>query len=325
MMFGRRSAAVSLQAFFVASLICAHPAAGEEPDGESVLFVRGASLMRIALSGKGAPTEVAQLPAGDPAITKMQVSGNGSVLLVESENGSYWVALRADAAPAASATSCPSGAELSPNGRCLVCPASPKTARVVRLASGKSADYQIPSNSIQFLGPAGYSLVAVGDHGIWSFPLRRSKNPERLAPHRPLRAFLPAPNGKRAVGVYPFEDTRTLETFRLDGKAARRTLMRDAEALAWSANSEWLLVEQKNQACIVRAVGGEYKCWRGFTAAAISPDGNFAILAKPTDPPTSKTYDLYRAELAGAHKTRPKLLTERATAPTAAILPAPQN
>lgn len=312
-------------AFGVASLLCAHTAAGEEPASEGVLFVRGASLMRVALSGKGEPTEVAKLPAEGFAITDMQASRDGHVLLLSSGDGSRWIELGAGATPTAKPASCPSEAKLSPNGRCLVCPASPGSARVIRLASGKGTNYQIPSSSVQFLGPAGYSLVAVGDANIWAFPLRRSKKPKKLAPHRPLRAFLPAPNGKRAVGVYPFEDTRTLETFRLDGKAARRTLMRDAEAVAWSANSEWLLVEQKNQACIVRAVGGEYKCWRGFTGAAISPEGNFAVLAKPTDPSTPQTYDLYRAELAGAHKTRPKLLTEKATAPTALILPPPSN
>src|SRR5258706_10370279 len=44
----------------------------------------------------------------------------------------------------------------------------------------------------------------------------------------------------------------------------------------------------------MRATGGEYKCWRGYTAASVSPDGKFALVlgnrdgSKKQTPPTKK-------------------------------------
>ena len=31
-------------------------------------------------------------------------------------------------------------------------------------------------------------------------------------------------------------------------------------------------------ACDVHTYGGEYKCWRGYTAASVSPDGRWALV-----------------------------------------------
>src|SRR5689334_12761975 len=46
-------------------------------------------------------------------------------------------------------------------------------------------------------------------------------------------------------------------------------------------------------ACIVRATGGQYKCWRGFTGSSIAPDGKYALMLfardkKPPPPPPRK-------------------------------------
>jgi hypothetical protein len=39
-----------------------------------------------------------------------------------------------------------------------------------------------------------------------------------------------------------------------------------------------VLLQDRASACIMLVAGGQYKCWRGYTAASISPDGRYALL-----------------------------------------------
>jgi hypothetical protein len=92
----------------------------------------------------------------------------------------------------------------------------------------------------------------------------------------------------------------------------------------------------------MRAVGGEYRCWKGYTAVSIAPDGAHALLlgarrdasadevrdaAKPSGaaaegeaggedghdheaavPLPTGPLSLYQADFAGAHTKRPTLI-----------------
>src|SRR5690606_20530032 len=91
--------------------------------------------------------------------------------------------------------------------------------------------------------------------------------------------------------------------FVLDGNGTRRKLVADATAVRWSRDSRWVLAVGPRQTCVARARGGQYRCWRGFTAADLSPDASEALLLKGTT--------LYRASLAGARSARPKPLVQR--------------
>ena len=102
----------------------------------------------------------------------------------------------------------------------------------------------------------------------------------------PLRSFLPSPDGARAAGVYAdqvFVDlhhkrsAEVLMTLQLDGQGARRKAIRDGVPVEWSHDAEWLLVQDGASTCIMRISGGQYKCWRGLTAASLSPDGRWAL------------------------------------------------
>ena len=84
-----------------------------------------------------------------------------------------------------------------------------------------------------------------------------------------------------------------LETIALDGSGARRKSIKSGTPLEWSHDSQWVLMQDGSGACIVRATGGQYKCWRGFTAVSIAPDGSYALLlgnrdAKPEKKATKK-------------------------------------
>jgi len=115
--------------------------------------------------------------------------------------------------------------------------------------------------------------------------------------------------------------------------------------LDWSFDNEYALVQEGSGACLMRFGGGQNKCWRGFTAVGVAPDGSYALLlgnrdgskqkkpakpkpapkapakgkpiedddsAAPTDdvavPPPTGPLALYRAKLDGPYDTPPILV-----------------
>ena len=123
--------------------------------------------------------------------------------------------------------------------------------------------------------------------GVWTAPAFDPQRKTRVAPDAPLRGFLPSPDGDRALGVYAdqvFSDvhhTRPAEvlmTVQLDGQGARRKAIRDGVAVEWSHDAQWILIQDGASACIMRASGGQYKCWKGYTAASISSDGHYGLV-----------------------------------------------
>jgi hypothetical protein len=76
--------------------------------------------------------------------------------------------------------------------------------------------------------------------------------------------------------------------FALDGQGARRKSIRDSVPVEWSHDGQWVLVQDGSKACIVSATGGQYKCWRGYTAASIAPDGSYALLLGNRDKSADK-------------------------------------
>ncbi len=130
------------------------------------------------------------------------------------------------------------------------------------------------------------------------------------------------------VGIYPglrSQDTQGLYVFRLNDKAIRRRLMNDAEPRRWSRDGRWLAVQSRREgACMVRARGGQYKCWRRFEALAPSPTGDLLLLAKPVGESADKArFDLYLGRRDGVKPERPKRLTGGVGA--AAIWATPQQ
>jgi len=77
--------------------------------------------------------------------------------------------------------------------------------------------------------------------------------------------------------------------FGLDGQGARRKTVRASVPVEWSFDNQWVLVQDGSSACITRATGGEYKCWRGYTAVSLAPDGSYALLLGNRDQPPEPT------------------------------------
>jgi hypothetical protein len=77
--------------------------------------------------------------------------------------------------------------------------------------------------------------------------------------------------------VRHIKPAEVLMTLQLDSLGARRKAIRDGVALEWSHDAHWVLVQDGASACIMRANGGQYKCWKGYTATSISSDGRWGL------------------------------------------------
>lgn len=293
----------------------AAPAHANPPAG-SLLFVRDGGIRRIDPAAKTDSVEVVALAEGQAdSITAIQSSAAGDLVLVRLDQRWHWTELPAagdgDAEPARlKPIDCYRDAELSADGNWVLCAGADDVAVVYRLRPGlRKIARLLPPRELHFHGPEGTGIVAYQGAGIWSIPVRGREGPQLLSPHQPTRHLLPAPSGRRAVGAYddtPDDDSTetVLYTFRLNGRSIKRRLI-PGTPLVWSADSRWLLVQSDHRACIVRGVGGEFKCWDRYTAVALSPDGQHALLSRTGDDGTT---NLYRAELAGARPERPALL-----------------
>ena len=74
----------------------------------------------------------------------------------------------------------------------------------------------------------------------------------------------------------------------MNDEAIRSLARRAGIAVDWTHDAQWVLVQDGVQGCEVRATGGEYKCFRGFTVESAAPDGRWMVLlaapkvARPT-------------------------------------------
>lgn len=288
---------IARAAAVVVALVAAAPAAragGKDPDGR-VVFARGDALWLTDGKGKAAPVEVAKLPGAAKDVALIRTDAAGTTLLVQLA-GAWWSAPMPAAGATATLTRLPCAAgpaRLSRGGDCVVCASAAGKALLVRLADGKAFTRDVPGATAGLIEhDGGRELVWADGGAIKAAPVTRHKQVRVIAPEAPLRGLVVAPDGKRAVGVYlapPVGQPKVeapreqLFGFPLDGSTARRRLIRDGVVIDWSWDAAWLLVQDGGKACIARAVGGEYKCWKGFTAVSISDDGQWGLVLGPRD------------------------------------------
>jgi hypothetical protein len=326
----------------VAGSAIAQKAAGAGPTAvtEEILFARGGSIWRAPRADPKAAVEAISLGSTAGAPLRIDVSDNGAIALIHLRDGAdgqraVWADLRA-APTAARPLDCAGPAVLDPAGRCVICANGTGGIALYRLGKAtRRFNRDIAPTHLSFLRSAPRELVVSDANGLWAVPLARPAARRQLAPHRPDEELLIAPGGERAVGVYA-ETNRAgravtaTYVFRLDGEGVRRRLIQDATPVAWSADGVWILIQEGNRACLTRAIGGQYKCWRRFEAVAIAPDGREVILRKhPDDNKPSAPYNLYIGQRDGVRPAPPKLLVSgvdgaaawRAVAPHAAAAP----
>jgi len=267
-----------------------------------VLFARGGRLMSIGANGRGSRL-VARL-RHRRRIVAISASANGIVLVRDNTGAWHWVDSKARRSRLVR-LACAGVAHLAANGSRIVCTGDPKASQVYELPSGGVHSIPLSLHQVAFKSRHGLELIAARHGKLWAFPLANYKAQRLLAPHAPATGLRVSPDGRRAVGRYRDGKDQRIFTFRLDGEAKRRRLLRNGTPVAWSADSVWLLAQARSMACIVRGVGGEFKCLRNYQALAIAPDGSFAILGH-RDKRHHRT-DLYKASLDGARTKKPTL------------------
>jgi hypothetical protein len=266
-------------------------AAADDFAGGTVIFARGSSLYRVDAGGRG-ETEIAQLGT-KLSPRALRTDAEGSVLLADLAGTWAWMPLDGSTKLL---TNLPCGdgpAQLADDGSSVVCrsPTAANQSIVVELTAGaprKPVALDVPPASARVVGSgAERALVWSDATGVWTAPVSDPRRKTRAAADVPLRGFLPSPDGDRAIGVYAdqiYSDVRhtkpaeLLMTLQLDGQGARRKAIRDGVAVEWSHDSQWVLVQDGASACIMRASGGQYKCWKGYTAASLSSDGRWGLV-----------------------------------------------
>jgi len=270
----------------------AAPAHADDDDdfaGASVIFVRGSSLYRVDARGRG-ETEIAQL-AAKVTVRALRSDAGGAVLLADLAGKWAWMPLDGSTKSLIDLPCADGPAQLADDGTAVLCraPRAVNQSIVVELggAPGKLAAIDVPPGTARLVGSgAERRLVWADTGGVWAAAPGELHKKVRVAAGAPLRGFLPSPDGMRAIGVYAdqayagLHQTRSAEilmTLQLDGQGARRKTISDGVAVEWSHDAEWILVQDRGAACLMRVSGGQYKCWRGYTAASLSSDGRWGL------------------------------------------------
>ena len=263
----------------------------DEFAGGSVIFARGSSLYRVDPNGRG-ETEVATL-ATKAAVRALRTDAAGQILLADI--GGAWAWMRLDGSTKTLADlPCGEGpAQLTEDASCVVCRARSGPGSIIFNFKLDKA-FPVDVAATRIVGEDKQrKLVWADKAGIWSAPVGDPKKKTKLAAEAPLRGFLPSPDGTRALGVYADEiyvdahhkkPAEVLQNFALDGEAARRKVIKDGVPLEWTHDAQWALVQDGASACLLKASGGEYKCWKGYTAASVAPDGKWILVLGNRDP-----------------------------------------
>ncbi|MBS1119919.1 MAG: hypothetical protein H6Q90_2147 [Deltaproteobacteria bacterium] len=324
----------------VASAIVARSAAAApdttELDHGTVIYQRGAALYRTAARGdtKGtAETELAKLPGKNPTVRTLRSDARGTVLLVEVSGTWSWLALDGQAHTLTELPCADGPAELAEDGLCVLCGAratgraggSNTGSVIVNLRTGKQVPVALPAPRLAGTGKLR-KLVWTDAAGVWAAPITDLARKTQVAPEPPLRGFLPSHDGARAMGVYADfvhegkqqKPAEMLEGFALDGQGARRKGLPSALPLEWSHDNQYVLMQDGTAACLVRAMGGQYKCWKGYTAVSLAPDGSYALVLGDRDGKRA----LLRAQLAGPYDETPVVVTKPVDGSAAVWIPA---
>ena len=306
----------------------ARPSSMPSAGAGSIMFVRGSAIWRAPVRAAGKAVAIANL--GDVArrVTRLEAAPGGGAVLVELGKEVGWI--RAGGKPRRGDTTplrmlaCVAPARFSPEGDRIACTVEGGRTALYVLASGGARAIHYPASRI--LGFRGSDRLVVQDRrGLWADSVAVPGRRTLLSPHLPTSDLLVAPDGRRAVGIFPplrKADTAGLYVFQLDGNGVRRRLLAQGTPVVWSMDSRWLLAQSSEEgACIVRAVGGEYKCWSRFEAVSLAPDGSYALLARPAEDGTEGQRDLYVGQLEGVRPAPPVLLERGVSGPATWVPP----
>jgi hypothetical protein len=282
-----------MRGVIVLALLCSL-ASADDFDGGTIIFARGTSLVRVDAKGKG-ETEIGTLP-GKVTVRALRTDAAGKVLLADLDGKWSWMPLDGSTKALAELPCAAGPAQLADDASCVVCRSASDASQTTlyNFAKGKSWPLAIPPDTARLAGSGDARVLVWADaDGVWTAPLDKPTAKTKVAPDAPARGFLASPDASRAIGVYHdevFTDAHNkkradvLMGFALDGAGVRRKASLDALPIEWSHDSQWVLTQDPAQACVVRATGGEYRCYGGYTGVSVSGDGKWTLLLGNRDP-----------------------------------------
>jgi hypothetical protein len=260
--------------------------ADDDLANRAVIFARGTTLYKTDAKGKN-ETELATLP-DKSTVRALRTDALGKILLADIGGTWSWMPLDGSTKSLTSLPCDAGPAQLAEDGLCVLCRQKKSGSIIVNLASGKVTPVDVPTTGARLAGQgAERKLVWADDKGVWTASPAAPKKATKAAPDAPLRNFAPSPDGAHALGTFKGEVFETpkvkkpgeiLMVFALDGEGAQRKMIQNGVPVEWSHDSKWILVQDGASACIMQAAGGQYKCWRGYTAAALASDGKYALI-----------------------------------------------
>lgn len=296
----------------------ASAASASVPVEGSLVFARGEALWRVPVNagragGKRA-VQLAPLPSEAGALTGLIASPRGNAVVATFERGVSWLALN-QASPRLRPLACVPPAFFSRDGR-LACAGA--DGRLALYASLRRTARAVPLPGARLAGfAADGRLLLADERGLWAVAADDPGQRTQLAPHVGARGLRVGPRGRRAAAWYAGVGTHPipgLYTFALDEKATRRRLLAEAKPVAWASGGGWLAVQSEEEgACLVRVVGGQYKCWRRYRAVSISPKGAFLLMVKPEEKEregADASLGLYIGEGEGVRPAAPRLVVD---------------
>lgn len=280
-----------------------------------IVYGKGKALWKVpANTRKGdEATKIASLGFAARRVVAIKASSDGSAFLVSTDKNHYWVK------PVAAAKNgdvkvvrhvCRGHASMSQNGMTVLCQTETGEISLESMSEGGTKKTTTIVGAMATIAKNRVTEVVVAaGSGIEAVAVAEPTTKTTLSVHAPTSHLLVAPDGKRAVAVFPDDVNGTsVFGFLLDGKGVKRKLVTDAIPVAWSSDSKWLAVTRKKRACVVRSAGGQYRCFDGYRALGMSPDNNDALLASGKQ----SALKISRAALGGARSSKPVLLVKRA-------------
>ncbi len=290
----------------IANLSNAHAQHQKTTAQGELVYGKGYALWRTPAQG-GEAIKIVELGFAAKRLTKIVANTigpkSGSIFLVSTEDNHYWVATQPNQVHVIRHV-CRGHAVLSADGRCVLCQDSNGNITLERLLpTAKKVTSKIQGDLASLLGEKTRELVVVTKNGVEAVNIAKPSQRRLVAGVAPVADLSIAPNGKYAVGVFgEGQDRGTgLYVFTLSGDHVRRKLVSNAIPVVWSGDSRWLVVTRKQRGCVVRARGGQYRCFAGFRAIGLAPDFKEVLLTKGK--PAALT--LFRADLGGAHSRKP--------------------
>lgn len=280
----------------LSALAAAPVVADDDLGAHTIVFTRNGKLIKSDARGRN-ETELLTLPT-TKKVRALRSDAAGKILLADIGGTWSWMPLDGSSSTLTDLP-CEAGpASLSQDGTYVLCRGRSGTI-VCNLKSGKITPLDVLTAGARLTGVGSdLRLIWADAQGVWNAVPPQKKLPKKVAPQTPVRHLLASPDGTHAVGVYTdevFEGPKRRKTadvlmvFALDGTAARRKAIQNGVPIEWSHDSKWVLIQDGSSACVMLAVGGQYKCWRGYTAQSLSPDGRYALLLGNRQAPREET------------------------------------